>query len=780
MRILLCLFAVLFSMTAHAVETTSGPYRIGLRSDPEVVPVGRARLIVNLADLSGKPIDKAVVRVIAQMPGMPMGERETTAVPAGSPGVYSASAAFGMAGGYDVRISVSSDAGNANATIPLTTGESSAASQGQPIPMVVSAIAALILLAVLIRQLKKTGQKLDLRTAVTRQTIVSFAILAIALTVALWAVNTRRRPGAMTPLEAQVMDMNAPAPEGTLPVDLADVEMKPFNPTVSYTGQAVAFVEQDVVARIGGAIVWMPFYVGDKVAKGQVVAKLDTTAIDPMVSEKSAQSMSALQGVDIAQSDYQKALADVSEAEAEQAIRVGAIDEAGSMVSAAKDERGSAEANLRQEQAAVGDARSQVAAAQADSDYWTQELDRTKQLFAKGAVSKDELQKATASEASAAAKVRQAQAGVEEANARVAAARASVSKSAAEITAAQNKLREVQAEHHAHMAHVDSARAGAESAKRRILLALSESKMARAGLEGASTQRSYAELHAESDGMIAQRMISPGVVISPGQSVLKIDQVSPIRLQANIPEADLARIRVGAPVKVKRRDIDEAPIDLTVSSVSPSVDPNSRLGVVEALYSNSDGKFKPGQFVSMQISVGARAQTLVVPSDSIQLEGDRSFAWVAEPSANNTFTVSRHEIKLGEHSGNSVAVLSGLGSGQKVVVAPPQGLTAGSMVTSESAGSAAASSKSEQTIEITAAGYNPPAILVPAGKAFKVIFIRRDDKTCGTEVIFPDLGIRKALPLNKPVTIEIPAQPAGMELNFTCPMNMLNGKAVAQ
>jgi Cu+-exporting ATPase len=86
----------------------------------------------------------------------------------------------------------------------------------------------------------------------------------------------------------------------------------------------------------------------------------------------------------------------------------------------------------------------------------------------------------------------------------------------------------------------------------------------------------------------------------------------------------------------------------------------------------------------------------------------------------------------------------------------------------------------EQTIEITAAGYSPPAIAVPAGKPFRVTFIRRDDKTCGTEVIFPDLGIRKALPLNQPVTIDFPAQPAGKELNFTCPMNMLNGRAVAR
>ncbi len=76
--------------------------------------------------------------------------------------------------------------------------------------------------------------------------------------------------------------------------------------------------------------------------------------------------------------------------------------------------------------------------------------------------------------------------------------------------------------------------------------------------------------------------------------------------------------------------------------------------------------------------------------------------------------------------------------------------------------------------------YNPPSIIVPVGKPFSVTFIRRDDKSCGTEVIFPDLGIHKSLPLNQPVKIDFPAQLAGKELNFTCPMNMLNGKAVAR
>jgi hypothetical protein len=264
--------------------------------------------------------------------------------------------------------------------------------------------------------------------------------------------------------------------------------------------------------------------------------------------------------------------------------------------------------------------------------------------------------------------------------------------------------------------------------------------------------------------------------------VLKIAQVSPIRLQANVPESDIAKIRVGSTVTVKGQGGNDAPLELRVTSVSPSIDPNSRTGIVEALATNADGRFRPGQYVSMEISTGTVDQSVVVPSDCIQTEESHSYVWVAEPAANNQFTVSREEVKIAGQSGESTAIASGLRAGQQFVVAPPQGLAAGTMVTSRSTDTASATqdAKAEQTIEITAAGYNPPTISIPQGKALKLTFIRKDDKTCGTEVIFPDLGIRRVLPLNQPVTIELPPQPAGKELNFTCPMNMLNGKAVAK
>jgi multidrug efflux pump subunit AcrA (membrane-fusion protein) len=79
----------------------------------------------------------------------------------------------------------------------------------------------------------------------------------------------------MTPLQAQGMEMNTPAPPGTLAVEVAPVKQGPIAEVIRYSGQAVGFTVQDVNPRGTGVITWMPYYVGDRVKKGEVLARLD-------------------------------------------------------------------------------------------------------------------------------------------------------------------------------------------------------------------------------------------------------------------------------------------------------------------------------------------------------------------------------------------------------------------------------------------------------------------------------------------------------------------------
>jgi plastocyanin domain-containing protein len=80
---------------------------------------------------------------------------------------------------------------------------------------------------------------------------------------------------------------------------------------------------------------------------------------------------------------------------------------------------------------------------------------------------------------------------------------------------------------------------------------------------------------------------------------------------------------------------------------------------------------------------------------------------------------------------------------------------------------------------VTENGYEPGKLTVRAGQLARITFVRTTDKTCGTEVVFPSLNIRRPLPLNQPVVIEFTPQESG-EIGFVCGMNMLRGTVVVQ
>lgn len=82
-------------------------------------------------------------------------------------------------------------------------------------------------------------------------------------------------------------------------------------------------------------------------------------------------------------------------------------------------------------------------------------------------------------------------------------------------------------------------------------------------------------------------------------------------------------------------------------------------------------------------------------------------------------------------------------------------------------------------VEVQSSGFVPNEVKVPAKRVSHVRFIRKTDRTCAKEVLFPQLGIEKKLPLNEPVDVTIPAGKA-RTLSFACGMNMLKGKVIVK
>jgi plastocyanin domain-containing protein len=77
-------------------------------------------------------------------------------------------------------------------------------------------------------------------------------------------------------------------------------------------------------------------------------------------------------------------------------------------------------------------------------------------------------------------------------------------------------------------------------------------------------------------------------------------------------------------------------------------------------------------------------------------------------------------------------------------------------------------------------GFTPASLKLPAGgpgSHTSVSFVRTTDKTCATEVVFPDLSIEKKLPLNQVVSVDLPTDKP-QTLAFQCGMAMYKGAVV--
>ncbi len=86
----------------------------------------------------------------------------------------------------------------------------------------------------------------------------------------------------------------------------------------------------------------------------------------------------------------------------------------------------------------------------------------------------------------------------------------------------------------------------------------------------------------------------------------------------------------------------------------------------------------------------------------------------------------------------------------------------------------------EGEVDITVeGGYKPEVISIPLNKPTKINFLRKDSSSCLEDVVLSDFKIKKYLPLNKKVSIELTPQKSG-EFNFSCGMNMFHGKVIVK
>lgn len=182
-------------------------------------------------------------------------------------------------------------------------------------------------------------------------------------------------------------------------------------------------------------------------------------------------------------------------------------------------------------------------------------------------------------------------------------------------------------------------------------------------------------IRAPEAGLVLQRMVEPGQVVSPGSGALyRIAAGGQMELRAQVAEQDMPQLKVGQTATVTPVGSSNSYAG-TLWLLEPVIDPQTRQGTARvALPASPD--IRVGGFANVAID-GVRAQRPVIPQSAIQADANGSSVLIVLPDG----TVQKRAVKVGTISAAGVAVTEGLTGTEKVVMSAGAFLTPGEKVT---------------------------------------------------------------------------------------------------
>ena len=200
-----------------------------------------------------------------------------------------------------------------------------------------------------------------------------------------------------------------------------------------------------------------------------------------------------------------------------------------------------------------------------------------------------------------------------------------------------------------------------------------EVKVAEANAAVAQLDLDRSRVKAPFDGVVAERMASPGDYLSVGAPIVRLVQTDPLRLRLEVPERDSMAVRTDQNVRV----FIEGDTNIyrgQLSRIAPAIRADNRMLQVEADVPNPGG-LRAGLFARAQIVVTEPKETLSVPASAIT-----TFAGLEKVISIKDGKAAEKTVTTGRREGDWVEILSGLSAGETIAL-DPAGLRTGQAVT---------------------------------------------------------------------------------------------------
>lgn len=175
---------------------------------------------------------------------------------------------------------------------------------------------------------------------------------------------------------------------------------------------------------------------------------------------------------------------------------------------------------------------------------------------------------------------------------------------------------------------------------------------------------------ADVSGIVTQKLVNLGDYVERGMPIYQIADLSEVWVLFDLYEGQVGWVEEGSKVEFTVRALPGETFEGEITFVDPLLNSQSRVARARVEINNSEGKLKPGMFVSgtVQTDLGeASSNGLVVPKSAVLWTGTRSVVYVKEDLGNKVgFTL--REIVLGPALADAYMVEEGLEVGEEIVI----------------------------------------------------------------------------------------------------------------
>jgi RND family efflux transporter MFP subunit len=278
------------------------------------------------------------------------------------------------------------------------------------------------------------------------------------------------------------------------------------------------------------------------------------------------------------------------------------------------------------------------------------------------------------------------------AEAQLRSAEAALNETRAQLTQAEADLtrsRELLQRRLTSQAEFDAATAAAETLQARLAAGLENIKVARRGVDVSQDQLNNTVIRAPFAGVVVTKNAQPGEMISPISSgggftrtgICTIVDMESLEIEVDVNEAYIQRVRPDQPVTATLDAYQDWKIPAKVIAIVPTADRQKATVRVRIGFLERDERILRDMGVKVAFlgieadSAQMQSAAVYVSRDAVRTDSEGNFVWIVRDD-----TVLRRAVSVGQVSSRGAQIMSGLGAGDKIVVAAEEELIAGQAV----------------------------------------------------------------------------------------------------